>query len=310
MLAKRWSKAMAVLFAVGAVSGTILSFEMGILWPGLMGPYGDVIGLPFTLEGVSFFTEAIFIGIYLYGWKGMPAKWHYRSLYPIVAAGIAGSFFILAVNAWMNDPTGFSIAPDGSIVDVDPMAAMFNSALGVQYVHMLLAAYMSSGFLVAGVYAWTWMRGRRDRIQRLGFLIPFTIAAIAAPVQVFVGDIATRRLIDAQPAKFAAIELLPDTRAGAPLTLGGRLVDGQVQGAIEIPGLASFLATRDFNGVVPGLDSVAEEDRMSDRLATIVHTSFQIMVGIGTALLALSAWFAWSWWRRRQPPESKLFWVA
>ena len=197
LLAKRWSKTMAVLFAVGAVSGTILSFELGILWPGLMGTYGDVIGLPFTLEGVSFFTEAIFIGIYLYGWKRMPAKWHYRSLYPIVAAGIAGSFFIVSVNAWMNNPTGFAIAADGSVIDVDPLAAMFNPGAMIQYVHMLLAAYMVSGFLVAGVYARAWIKGHRDRIHRLGFVIAFSMAAVAAPLQIVVGDVAVRRLIEA-----------------------------------------------------------------------------------------------------------------
>lgn len=220
-LARRWAKAMAVLFAVGAVSGTILSFEMGMLWPGLMGPFGDVIGLPFTLEGVSFFTEAIFIAIYLYGWKRMPARWHYRTLYPIVAAGIAGAFFIVAVNGWMNAPSGFTVAADGAIVDVDPLAAMFNGAVAVQYVHMLLAAYMVTGFLVAGTYAWGWLRGRQGAMHRLGFKIAFVVAAVAVPLQVVVGDIATRRLVEAQPAKFAPIELLPETRANAPLTVGG-----------------------------------------------------------------------------------------
>lgn len=310
VLAKRWAKTMAVLFAVGAVSGTILSFEMGMLWPGLMGPYGDVIGLPFALEGVSFFTEAIFIGIYLYGWKRMPAKWHYRSLYPIVIAGITGSFFIVSVNAWMNAPTGFDIAADGSIINVDPLAAMFNSAVAVQYVHMLLAAYMVSGFLVAGVYARGWLKGRRDPIHRLGFVIAFSVAAVASPIQVLVGDMATRRLVEAQPAKFAAIELLPSSTARAPLTLGGRLVDGEVVGAIEVPGLASFLGARSFNAEVPGLDSVPPDERLSDRLATLVHTTFQLMVGLGTALLGLSAWFGWSWWRRREAPASPWFWRA
>ena len=305
MLAKRWSKVMAVLFAVGAVSGTILSFEMGMLWPGLMGPYGDVIGLPFTLEGVSFFLEAIFIGIYLYGWKRLPARVHYLTLFPIVLAGIAGSFLILSANAWMNSPAGFTIAANGTIVDVNPWAAMFNSAVGVQYTHMLLAAYMVSGFTVAGVYAAGWLRGRRDRLHRLGFLIPFVLASITAPIQVLVGDIATRRLIDTQPAKFAAIELLPETTEEAPLTLGGALVDGEVRGAIEIPGLASWLATRDFGAEVPGLDAVPPNERPP---VNIVHWSFQVMVGLGSGLLALAVWFAVAWWRRRDPPRSRWFW--
>lgn len=304
-LAKRWSKVMAVLFAVGAVSGTILSFEMGILWPGLMGSYGDVIGLPFALEGVSFFLEAIFIGIYLYGWKRLSARVHYLTLFPIVAAGIAGSFFILSANAWMNSPAGFTIAADGSITDVNPLAAMFNPAVGIQYAHMLLAAYMVSGFMVASVYAVGWLQGRRDRVHRLGFIIPFVLASIAAPLQVLVGDIATRRLIDAQPAKFAAMELLPETQRGAPLTLGGFLVDDEVVAAIEIPKLASFLGTRDFDGEVPGLDAVPQDEQPN---ANIVHLAFQAMVGLGTALLGLAAWLGVVWWRQKRLPRSIWFW--
>ena len=304
-LAKRWSKVMAVLFAVGAVSGTILSFEMGILWPGLMGPYGDVIGLPFALEGVSFFLEAIFIGIYLYGWKRLSARVHYLTLFPIVAAGIAGSFFILSANAWMNSPAGFTIAADGSITDVNPLGAMFNPAVGIQYAHMLLAAYMVSGFMVASVYAVGWLKGRRDRVHRLGFIIPFVLASIAAPLQVLVGDVATRRLIDAQPAKFAAMELLPETQRGAPLTLGGFLVDGEVVAAIEIPKLASFLGTRDFDGEVPGLDAVPQDEQPN---ANLVHLAFQAMVGLGTALLGLAAWLGVVWWRQKRLPRSIWFW--
>lgn len=303
-LARRWSKTMAVLFAVGAVSGTILSFEMGMLWPGLMGPYGDVIGLPFALEGISFFLEAIFIGIYLYGWKRLPGRLHFLSLFPIVAAGIAGSFFILAVNSWMNSPAGFSVV-GGEVVNVNPWAAMFNPATGIQYLHMLLAAYMVSGFLVAGVYAWGWLKGRRDRHHHLGFLVPFVVAVVASPIQILVGDVAARRLIDAQPAKFAAMELIPEGGSNVPLTLGGFLKDGEVVGALEIPGLASLLGTRSFSGELPGLDQIPVDELPP---VNIVHTSFQIMVGLGTALLLLSMWFAFTWWRRRRPPESKWFW--
>jgi cytochrome d ubiquinol oxidase subunit I len=228
-------------------------------------------------------------------------------LFPIVAAGIAGSFFILSANAWMNSPAGFTIAADGSITDVNPLAAMFNPAVGIQYIHMLLAAYMVSGFMVASVYAVGWLKGRRDRIHRLGFMIPFVLAAIAAPVQVLVGDVATRRLIDAQPVKFAAMELLPETQEGAPLTLGGFLVDGEVVGAIEIPKFASFLGTRDFNGEVPGLDVVRATERPN---ANVVHLAFQLMVGLGSALLTLAAWFGLTWWRKKRLPGSIWFWRA
>lgn len=309
-LAQRWGKTMAVLFAVGAVSGTILSFEMGILWPGLMGPFGEVIGLPFALEGVSFFTEAIFIGIYLYGWNRLSARIHYLTLYPIVIAGITGSLFIVSVNAWMNNPAGFTLLADGSVTDVEPLAAMFNAGTTVQYLHMLLAAYMVAGFLVAGVYAWAWLKGRRERIIRLGFTIAFTVAAVAAPLQIVVGDIAARRLIESQPAKFASIELLPETTTNAPLTIGGVLRDGEVVGAIEIPGIGSLLGTFSLDGELPGLDSIPVEDRPSERATNIVHWTFQIMVACGMALLALAAWYAWTWWRRHDLPRNRWFWRA
>lgn len=304
-LAKRWGKTMAVLFAVGAVSGTILSFEMGMLWPGLMGPYGDVIGLPFALEGVAFFVEAIFIAIYLYGWRRLPTKLHLYTLIPITVSGLVGSFFIISVNAWMNGPEGFGIGPDGAIIDVDPWAAMLNSGVVIQWLHMVLAAYMMAGFFIASVYAVAYLKGDRSRLVRLGFIIPFTVAAIASPIQIFVGDIAARRLIERQPAKFAAMELLPTTQGRAPLTLGGIYVDGEVRYAIEVPGLASLLGTRDIDGVVPGLDQVPAEDLPP---VNVVHIAFQAMVAIGTGLLLLAAWFGWSWLRHRGPPASRLFW--
>jgi cytochrome d ubiquinol oxidase subunit I len=306
-LAKRWSKAMAVLFAVGAVSGTILGFEMGMLWPGLMGPYGDVIGLPFALEGIFFFIEAIFIGIYLYGWSRLSVKVHLFTLVPIALSGLAGSFFILTVNAWMNGPAGFSIAADGSITDVDPWAAMFNSGVLVAWAHMLLAAYMTAGFLIASVYAVRWLKGDRSAITRLGFLIPFTVAAIAAPIQVFVGDIAARALVERQPAKFSAMELLLETTTRAPLTVGGFYIDGEIVGAIEIPLLGSLLATRDVDGTVPGLDAIPAGDIPP---VNVVHIAFQVMVGIGAFLVILAGWFGWSWFRRRGPPEARLFWLG
>jgi cytochrome d ubiquinol oxidase subunit I len=306
-LARRWAKVMAVLFAVGAVSGTILSFEMGALWPGLMGPYGDVVGLMFALEGVAFFLEAIFIAIYLYGWNRLPARVHLWTLIPIAISGIAGSFFIVAVNGWMNAPSGFTVAPDGAIVDVNPWAAMFNDAVLVQWTHMLFAAYMVTGFTIASVYAVRWLAGDHTRIIRLGFMIAFSVAAIATPIQVLIGDTATRRLVTAQPSKFAAMELIPETTDGAPLTIGGVFVDGEVRGAIEVPRLASLLATRNVDGTVPGFDVVSEEDLPP---VNVVHFSFQIMVGLGTALLALSAWFGWAFLRRRDAPRARFFWLA
>lgn len=306
-LARRWAKVMAVLFAVGAVSGTILSFEMGALWPGLMGPYGDVIGIMFALEGVAFFLEAIFIAIYLYGWKRLPVRLHSYTLLPMALSGVAGSFFIVSANAWMNSPSGFDVAADGSIINVDPWAAMFNDATFVMWSHMFFAAYMVTGFTIASVYAVRWLRGDRTRLARLGFLIPFSVAAIAAPLQIFIGDMATSRLVDAQPSKFAAAEMIPETRSNAPLTLGGVYVDGEVRFAVEIPGLTSFLVDRDTNAVVPGFDVVEAEDLPP---VNLVHWSFQIMVAMGFFMLAMAIWFAWSWIRRKAAPQQRLFWYG
>jgi cytochrome d ubiquinol oxidase subunit I len=302
-LARRWSKVAAVLFAIGAVSGTILSFEMGMLWPGLMGPYGDVIGLPFALEGIAFFMEAIFIGIYLYGWERLPPRVHYRLLVPIAAAGLVGTFCILSVNSWMNDPSGFDLV-DGEVVDVDPWQAMFNDAVAAQFLHMWVAAFMLVGFAVAAVYAVGMLRGRRDRHHRLGFLVPFAFASVAAVAQPFIGHLLGQQVADRQPAKLAAFELATETETRAPLRVGGLLIDGEVRGAIEIPLLGSFLATNSFDGEVPGLDSVPEEDRPP---VNITRIAFQVMVGIGTASALFVAVFWITRWRGRDLLRSRRF---
>jgi cytochrome d ubiquinol oxidase subunit I len=286
-LARRWSKVAAVLFAIGAVSGTILSFEMGMLWPGLMGPYGDVIGLPFALEGIAFFTEAIFLGIYLYGWDRLPPMVHYRMLIPIAAAGVVGTFCILAVNSWMNDPAGFELV-DGVATDIDPWAAMFNDAVLLQFLHMWVAAFMLVGFVVAGVYAMGVLRGRDDRHHRIGLLVPMAFACVAAVVQPFLGHLLGGQVRERQPAKLAAIELALETERRAPLRLGGVLVDGEVRWAIELPVLGSILATNAPDGEVPGLDQIPLDERPP---VNITHAAFQLMVVIGLFLMALAAVF-------------------
>lgn len=293
LLAKRWGKAAAVLFAVGAVSGTILSFEMGLLWPGMMSTYGDVIGLPFALEGIAFFVEAVFIGIYLYGWGRLRPEVHLRTLIPIMFAGLFGTFCILSVNAWMNAPAGFTQLPDGTITDVDPLAAMFNEALWPQFLHMWVAAFVVAGFLTAAVYAVGMMRGRRDHLHRLGFTVPFAFAAVAALFQPLIGHIAGNRLLDGQPAKLAAMELAVETESRAPLVVGGILVDGEVRGGIRIPAVASLLAGNSFDTTITGLDDIPEDEHPP---VNIVHWSFQTMVGAGTAMIGIGAW----WWIRRR----------
>ncbi len=306
-LARRWGKVAAVLFAIGAVSGTVLSFEMGLLWPGFMGTFGDVIGLAFALEGIFFFLEAIFLGVYLYGWRGLSAKVHMATLLPIAISGIFGTFFILSVNAWMNEPAGFDIdtyLATGEVTDVDPWAAMFNSAVLTQFAHMLPATYLVTGFLVASVYAVGWLRGRQDRLHRMGMTIGFTVAAIAVPVQIFTGDLAARHLAEAQPTKFAAMELLTETTAGAPTTLGGVLIDGEVRYAVEIPNGTSLLQGFSADHEIQGLNEVPEDEQPP---ANVVHIAFQLMLGIGFSLLGLIIWGSFVRWRKGRLPESKWF---
>jgi cytochrome bd ubiquinol oxidase subunit I len=303
LLARRWARAMGVLFAVGAVSGTILSFEMGVLWSGLMDHYGAVIGLPFAIEGFAFFIEAIFLGIYLYGWDRLPPRLHLLAGVPIVVAGIASAFFVVSANAWMNAPRGY-VVRHGRVTGVDPWAAIFNPATGPETTHMILAAFMVTGFLIASVYAVAMLRGRRDRYHRLGLLLPLSFAAIITPVQIAVGDWAARFVGADQPVKLAAIEALTRTRTHAPIELGGLFYGGRLHGALTIPDGLSLLLRLSPAGKVTGLDSVPPADRPP---VAIVHLGFDTMVGLGFGLLALGAWLAWSWWRRRDVPASRWF---
>ncbi len=304
-LARRWSKVMAVLFAVGAVTGTVLSFEMGLLWPGLMERYGEVFGVPFAIEGLFFFTEAIFIAIYIYGWKRLRPWAHFWTGVPIVIAGLGGALSVVSANSWMNQPDGFELGPDGRVTDVDVIDVIFNDATIYEVPHMILAAYMVAGFLVASVYAVGMLRGRRDRLHRLGFVIPFTVAALATPVQLFVGDVAARAIAEDQPAKFAATEYVTETGPNQPEYIGGIYVDGEVKGAIEIPDLDSLLVGFSADTVVTGLNDIPPDERPPS--PTLLHLSFDAMVGIGTGLFLLAVWFALAWWRRRDLPRSPWF---
>jgi cytochrome d ubiquinol oxidase subunit I len=293
-LARRWAKAMGVLFAVGAVSGTILSFEFGILWPRWMGRFGDVMGLPFAVEGFAFFLEAIFIGIYLYGWDRLPPRVHLWTGIPIGIAGVASAFFVVAANGWMNDPTGFRIDAAGNVTHVQPWAAFFNSALWPEATHMILAAFIVAGCLVATPYAWAMLRGRRTRYHTVGLLVPFTVAMLAAPVQIVAGDWAARHVAVKQPVKLAAMEDLQRTRRGAPLHAG----------PFSIPKGLSILAFHDPNAVVTGLDSVPADERPP---VTVVRYAFEAMVAIGTAMVGLGLWLLIAWRRRRAMPRSPWF---
>ncbi|MBV2353927.1 cytochrome ubiquinol oxidase subunit I [Streptomyces sp. J2-1] len=298
LLAKRWSKVAAVLFAVGAITGTVLSFELGLLWPGLMGRYGAAFGFPFAIEGLFFFTEAIFVSIYIYGWDRLRPWAHFWTGVPVALASIGGAAAVIGANSWMNKPGGFTVR-GGEVVEVHPAQVFFNGAFWYEFAHMLLAAYIVAGFGVASVYAVGILRGRRGRYHRVGFLISFVTAAVILPVQMIVGDTIARYVFDSEPHKFAAIELLPKTGTNVPETLGGILVDGEVRYGIPIPDMASILAAFKPSTRIQGLDAIPADVRPSDQIVSTVHLAFDVMVGLSSILMVLVLWFAWIMWRRR-----------
>jgi cytochrome d ubiquinol oxidase subunit I len=303
LLARRWARALGVLFAVGAVSGTILSFEMGQLWSGLMDHYGSVIGLPFAIEGFAFFIEAIFLGIYLYGWDRLSPRTHLLAGLPIVVAGVLSAFFVVTANAWMNSPQGF-VERNGKVVAVDPWKAIFNKATWPETTHMLLAAIMVTGFVTASVYAVAMLRGRNDAYHRLGLRLALGLGALAAPVQVVVGDWAARYVAEDQPIKLAAMEGLFRTGSHADLSIGGVYLGDSLRGALHIPSGLSLLVHFNADGVITGLSTVPAALRPP---VAIVHLAFDTMVGLGFGLLALGAWFGWTAWLRHRLPRTRWF---
>jgi cytochrome d ubiquinol oxidase subunit I len=305
-LAKRWSKVMLILFAVGVVTGTILSFEFGLLWPNFMATFGDVFGLAFGIEGFAFFIEAIFIAIYVYGWDRVPKKVHLMFGVPIVITGVIGSLSVLTVNGWMNDPQGFDIV-NGQVTNIRPWDALFNSFFWHELAHMYFAGYMVTGFIVGGVYAVAYLKGDRSRYVRAGMIVPLTVACLASPVQVVIGDWAGREVTKEQPIKLATFEGLPKTQADAPFHIGGwyNKKTQEVEGAIEIPYLLSILAYHDPTHVVQGLDSVPPDDRPGP--INTVRFAFQTMIGIGSLLMVFGLFYAAVWYRKGRLPRTKWF---
>ncbi len=303
-LAQRWSKAVAVTFAVGAVTGTVLSFEFGLLWPAFTGRFGQVFGVLFAIEGICFFLEAIFIAIYIFGWKRLSPWTHFWTGVPVVITGLGGAFSVVAVNSWMNQPQGYS-PTTGDVTSVDPLKVIFNPAVRYEVPHMILAAYLVTGFLVASIYAVGLLRGRRDRIHRLGLLIPLTVACIATPIQFAVGDTAARAIAKDQPIKFAGMECVNQTSTHVTEYIYGRCTSNGVRGGLGIPGFDSFLVGWSTSTQVTGLDSVAADDRPPDN--TMLHWAFDTMVGICTMLIGLAAWLAIGWWRKRDFPQTRWF---
>ena len=297
VLAKRWAKGAAILLAVGAVSGTVLSFELGLLWPRFMERAGSVVGMPFSLEGFAFFTEAIFLGIYLYGWDRVPEFIHLLSGGIVAVSGAVSAWFVTFVNAWMNTPSGFTLV-NGEFTKVEPLKAMFSPAAIPEAAHMLLAAYCAVGFAIAGVHSWLLLRRGRNRFDEVAIGIALCVGGLAVLAQGVSGDALARMVARTQPVKLASLEGQFQTESGAPLRIGGIPDEKQrtTRYALEIPHGLSLLAFHDPNTTVKGLDDFPEENW--PRVA-LVHTAFQVMVGLGSALTAVALLGAWLAWKRR-----------
>jgi len=302
-LTKRWARGTAILFAVGAVSGTVLSFELGLLWPDFMEKAGAIIGMPFSLEGFAFFAEAIFLGVHFSGWKRLSPFWHWVSGVLVALGGISSGIFVVTANAWMNAPAGFRVV-NGKFVDIDPIAAMLNPASLHEVIHMTLAAFVATGFAVAAVHAFLLLRGRNRHFHRDALGIALAVGCVSAPLQIVSGDFSARTVAKFQPAKLAAMEADFDTQTHAPLRLGG-IPDDETRTtrfAITIPGGLSFLSTRDWNAQVPGLDQFPREQWPNVRF---VHWSFDLMVFCGLALFVLSVTTVGLWCWERGVPQNK-----
>jgi len=304
-LAVRWAKGTAILFAVGAVSGTVLSFELGLLWPTFMEHAGPLIGMPFSLEGFAFFLEAIALGIYLYGWDRVPRAAHLASGVVVAVSGLASGVFVIAVNAWMNTPQGFRLE-NGRIVDVDLWRAFFTPAFPTQALHMALAAYTSVAFAVLGIHAWRLLADPGSAFHRAALRVVLPVAIVSAPLQALSGDFAAKHIAQVQPVKLAAAESLFETQAGAPLVIGGwpDVDSGRVTAGLHVPKLLSVLATGDPDGTVRGLRDFPRDEWPP---VAIVHVAFQIMVACGLGMLALAAWATWLALRRRSIADCRAF---
>jgi cytochrome d ubiquinol oxidase subunit I len=305
-LAKQWARATALTFAVGAVSGTALSFELGLLWPRFMEAAGATVGSAFTLEGYAFFTEAIFLGLYLYGWDRLSARVHWLCAIPIALSGLLSGILVVAVNAWMQHP--FAVLPGGEVVvNRAPIAPFTSPAWLHMSLHSSLACYIATGFAAAGVYALGLLRGRKDDYHRSGLRIALAVGGIAALLQPLSGDVSARAVAERQPIKLAAMEAFFETRAGAPLIVGGvpDVERGEVRFAIEIPKGLSLLAEHDPNAVVRGLNDFPRDEWPS---VMITHFAFEVMVACAFALLAVALWY---WWadRRRANLRSPLLYA-
>ena len=292
-LARRWSKAVALIFVVGAVSGTVISFELGLLWPTYMKFTGAVIGPLFAFEGIMFFTEAIFLGIYLYGWDRLSPTAHWLCSFPIWIAGLGAAPMIVAVNSWMNTPTGF-VYNNGQLSGVNTVQAIFNPAMPYEIMHMILGAYVGAGFAVAMVYAFALLRGKCDEYHRKALLLGLTMGLIAIPLQMMSGDLIARSLETLQPAKLASMEAVYTTSEHVPLHLMG-IPNVPQQGwytqGLVIPNGLSFLVGFSGSTTVIGLNAAPANNEPGASLIPLIHLAFDLMVLFGSFILLIAALF-------------------
>ncbi|ATB50949.1 cytochrome BD ubiquinol oxidase subunit I [Corallococcus macrosporus DSM 14697] len=307
-LSQKLAKGTAILFAVGAVSGTVLSFELGLLWPEFMGQYGEVIGLPFSLEGVAFFTEAIFLGIYLYGRERVSPGLHLFSGVMVAISGAASAFFVTLVNTFMNHPSGFTPSASGPM-DVAPLVAMFSPGWQYQTAHVLLSCYQASAFAMAGIHAFVLLRHPGAAFHRKALSVALPLACVTALLQPVVGDLSAKHVAKAQPVKLAAMEGQFETERGAPLRLGGLpdVETGEVPYAVDIPKGLSILAFADPDAEVKGLNAFPRDEWPP---VAKVHVAFQLMVGTGSAMALLAlVTLVWRWRKKAWPHGRKLMWA-
>ncbi|GHO92205.1 cytochrome ubiquinol oxidase subunit I [Reticulibacter mediterranei] len=305
-LARNMARPVTILVAIGAVSGTVVSFEMGLLWPTYMKYTGAIIGLPFTLEGLAFFVEAIFLGLYLYGWRRLSPRVHWLCSIPICLGGVLSSWFIVSVNSWMNTPAGFVIK-NGRVTDINPLQAIFNPSTPYETLHTILAVYVASSLGIAAIFALGMLRGKRDRYHRYGLTLAMAMAVVVTPLQLFAGDLSAKFLVHAQPTKFAAIEGVFQTETGGPMRLGGWAdpATGKVYYAIEVPYALGILAKGDPNATIQGLESFAPQDR--PEAVPFIHLAFDGMVGGGMfALMICVAFWGLFFLRKRRICEHRL----
>lgn len=297
-LTKAWTRGVAIFFATGAVSGTVLSFELGLLWPKFMEHAGPIFGMPFSLEGTAFFIEAIALGFYLYGWDKLNKWFHWVTGVVVGVSGLLSGILVVAANSWMNSPSGFDFV-NGKYLNIDPMKAMFNDAWFSQALHMSIAAFASTGFAVAGIHALMLLRGSNIEFHRKAFKIAAIFGCVAACLQPLSGDISAKDVAKRQPAKLAAMEAHFHTEKNAPLIIGGvpDTLTKKVNYAIKLPGVLSFMATGDFNKEVTGLDRIPKQDQPP---VAVTHYAFQVMVGLGMLMVGISILYFITIWRRKR----------